>query len=71
MTDYKEKISEQLEECVEILLDCEEKNKKCWRCRKRAECRQFIRSVLGALCRMRVIELGVKENDEDIELMFA
>ena len=53
----EDKIGNQLEECADLLLACELEDKKCKKCKKKADCLLFIRSVLAALCKIEVARM--------------
>lgn len=58
-----EKIGNQLEECAELLLSCEEQNKDCKKCKNKTDCLIFIRSVLASLCKMEAARIFVGNGD--------
>ena len=61
--DITEKIAEKLELCSKLLLECEEEDKKCKKCKDKDNCLLFIRSVVSALCKIEVARMSIPENE--------
>jgi len=59
----EENISNQLEEYIEILLNC--KKKRCLFCKRKNECRKFIRMGLAAVM-MILINHSMSPTDENV-----
>lgn len=69
--DLQQKILEKLQECGDLLLECEGQNKKCWRCRKKRSCRFFMRSVISALCKINCLSLIPEDPEKNCKMMYS
>lgn len=67
--DIIEKIGNQLEECADLLLSCELEKKVCKKCKNKADCLFFIRSVLAALCKIEAERMFI-DNEKVPEGMY-
>ncbi len=67
--DVEETISNQLQECIEILLECQDKN--CLFCRKKKSCRKFIRMGLAAVMMIINGNANIPVDRSIMEHMFA
>ena len=61
INDVVAEIAEKLETCVVALLECEEENKVCKKCKNKNDCLIFIRSVLASLCRIAIAQMVVED----------